>query len=179
MRKRKVLVPLDGSAFSREVLGSVTDLLDPGSCELVLLRVAAEPEGTSATPLRPLVLDAWLMGPETRPEPHPVFESQYWESLRAELRTEMSTDVRRLRDAGFEVTAVVLFGHAAEEITDFVERREIDLVAMATHGRSGVGRLLMGSVAEKVLRRVPVPVMMLRPRPVRQPEPLTAEVSPA
>ena len=54
------------------------------------------------------------------------------------------------------------YGHPAEEILDHTEHRKFDLIAMTTHGRSGVGRWLLGSVAEKVVRNSPIPVLVVR-----------------
>jgi nucleotide-binding universal stress UspA family protein len=61
----------------------------------------------------------------------------------------------------------MLEGAAADAILDFARQREIDLIVVATHGRSGLGKVLMGSVAEKVFRQSPVPVLTIGPR-VRQ-----------
>ena len=57
----------------------------------------------------------------------------------------------------------VAFGDPALEIIDFVGREGIDMVAMTTHGRSGLQHMLLGSVAENVLRGLNVPVLLIRP----------------
>ena len=68
----------------------------------------------------------------------------------------------RLRAKGFDVDTHVRYGDDVEEILDHAAQREIDLVAMSTHGRSGVKRFFLGSVAEKVLRHAPKPVFLVR-----------------
>ena len=68
----------------------------------------------------------------------------------------------RLKQTGIKVESHVRYGHPAEEILDHIEHRNVDLIAMTTHGRSGVGRWLMGSVAEKVVRSCPIPVLVVR-----------------
>jgi nucleotide-binding universal stress UspA family protein len=67
-----------------------------------------------------------------------------------------------LRAKGIDVSWQVRLGRPAEEILAAARESSVDLIAMATHGRTGLGRLLFGSVAEAVLRHAPVPVFMIR-----------------
>ena len=76
--------------------------------------------------------------------------------------------VARNADPDLRLTQVVREGHAAEEITRFAQGENVDLIVMATHGRTGVKHALLGSVAEKVVRYSPVPVMTVKPLPVRE-----------
>ena len=179
MARSKVLVPLDGSAFSRQVLPYLRSLLDPRTFDVRLLRVAATPEGVTAPPPRPLALDGRIMGQGEPAEAHPIFQSQVWDGLKAELREELVPEVNLLRQAGFSVGVDVRFGDAADEIIEVAKDEDVALVVMATHGRSGLERLLMGSVAEAVLRRLHIPVMMVRPRPtvVGEAQPLDAHAA--
>jgi nucleotide-binding universal stress UspA family protein len=72
-----------------------------------------------------------------------------------------------LRSQGVDTAWAIRRGRPAEEILAAARESGADLIAMATHGRTGVGRLLFGSVAETVLRQAPVPVFMIRePHPV-------------
>ncbi len=66
--------------------------------------------------------------------------------------------------AGVEVRAEIVVGYAAEEILDLVEKENADLVVMGTHGRTGIDRILFGSVAERVVKSSPVPVLTIRPK---------------
>jgi nucleotide-binding universal stress UspA family protein len=59
--------------------------------------------------------------------------------------------------------AVVVAGDASEEIINFIEEQNIDLVIMGTHGRKGMDKIIFGSVAERVLKTSPVPVMVVNP----------------
>jgi len=68
-----------------------------------------------------------------------------------------------LKKKGFKVETAVLQGIVVDELTDFVEKNAVDLIVMATHGRSGVSRWVMGSVADKMVRTAKVPVLMVRP----------------
>lgn len=67
-----------------------------------------------------------------------------------------------LRNDGINAKPVVLYGIAADRILDFTVEKEIDLIIMATHGRSGISRWWMGSVAEKVISEAPAPVLLIR-----------------
>ncbi len=78
-------------------------------------------------------------------------------------RAYLERIVHELAADGPPVTTAVPAGDAATEILHEVSSRAVDLVVMATHGRVGLGRALLGSVAERVLARSPVPVFMLRP----------------
>ena len=69
---------------------------------------------------------------------------------------------KRLEAKGLKVDTHVRYGDGAEEILDHASQKDIDLVAMTTHGRSGVKRFLLGSVAEKILRHSPKPVFLVR-----------------
>lgn len=168
MTVHKVLIPLDGSEFSRHILPHVRRFLDPENSELILLRVAPLPTGLVALPPRPLVVDT-LMQPAYESERnierarHPIYRSQVLASLEGALEDDLQTDASALREAGFSVTAIVRFGNPAEEIVGAVNDEAVSLVAMATHGRTGLSRIVLGSVAEQVLRRVSVPVLLVRP----------------
>jgi nucleotide-binding universal stress UspA family protein len=68
----------------------------------------------------------------------------------------------RLTAKGIRAVAKVRIGDPSREILAAVAEEKVDLIAMTTHGRSGLGRLLFGSVAENLLRSAPVPVLLLR-----------------
>ena len=77
-------------------------------------------------------------------------------------------------------TTDIVFGTAARAIVTYAAERGMDLIIMGTHGRSGVAHLLMGSVAEKVMRAAPCPVLTVRETPIgriRVPEPLEKELA--
>ncbi|KAB1194574.1 universal stress protein [Haloferax sp. MBLA0076] len=72
---------------------------------------------------------------------------------------------RTARAAGIDVETTVTEGTPESEILEFADRDDIDLVVMGTHGRSGLDRYLIGSVAERVVRSSPVPVLTVRQEP--------------
>lgn len=174
MVKRRILVPLDGSDFAPIAFRTVGRLFDPAGTTVTLAHVAPVPEGVYGPLPRPSVIGGWA---ETLQTPwrdrgdfdHPIYESQVWASTREEIIDALDDDVRRLADAGFDVALVVRFGDPAQELADLVDEEGIDAVVMATHGRSGLSRAVMGSVAERLLRMVRVPVVMVRGELVEQP----------
>ena len=97
--------------------------------------------------------------------PH-VWPSQEWASARARLRDVVGEDARRLEREGWNVTGATAFGDPAREIVSWCKMHEPDLVAMATHGRTGLARALLGSVAERALRHLGVPLLLVRPEPM-------------
>jgi nucleotide-binding universal stress UspA family protein len=169
-----VLVPLDGSAFARSVLPALRSLLDPARTRLTVLRVGDAPHHVGAPPDRRTVTPEMML-PEVEPEVQ-VWDSQEWESARQRLRDDVAPDARRLERDGWRVEIATAFGDPAEEIVAWCRDHEPDLLAMATHGRSGLSRALLGSVAERTLRQVAVPVLLLRPEEVRAGEPEPAAV---
>jgi nucleotide-binding universal stress UspA family protein len=64
---------------------------------------------------------------------------------------------------GVDAKAEVVVGYAAEEIISIAEKEGADMIIMGTHGRKGIDRILFGSVAEKVVKNSPVPVLTIRP----------------
>ena len=76
--------------------------------------------------------------------------------------------VERHVDPALPLIPVVRLGHAVREIRRFSQEEGVDLIVIATHGRTGVKHALMGSVAERVVRLSPVPVLSVKPLPVRE-----------
>lgn len=168
MKKLKALIPLDGSSFSAQVLPAVWRQLDPAHYRLGVVRVAPLPPKFTS-PLQTSVVretdlsDLRNGSDGANPSSPPSSASDVWERARAELKNDLADECQALEAAGFELSLTVRFGDPAEEIVDLAEAEGYDLIVMATHGRSGMRRVLMGSVAEKVLRHTPVPVLMIRP----------------
>jgi nucleotide-binding universal stress UspA family protein len=169
MAALNVLIPLDGSSFSQRILRSTLDFLKPQHHHLILMRVTPPPTGVVGIPPRMLPFDGGAFIPsynsasDLEQNQHPIYETQTWESIKAKFSHELSEAATDLQGAGFEISLLVHFGDAAEEIIRATRQREVDFIVMATHGRKGLERMLLGSVAEEVLRHVSVPVLMLRP----------------
>jgi nucleotide-binding universal stress UspA family protein len=84
------------------------------------------------------------------------------EQLRARAEEYLASVATGLRARGVRATTQVRFGNAVGEILAGAREAEADLIAMTTHGRGGLGRLLFGSVAEAVLRQAEIPVFLMR-----------------
>jgi len=144
----KVLVPLDGSTFSEAALGPATELSGEAQPTYVLLRVI-DPPHTLGSP--------WL------PNAVSATERQLGKA-RETAEAELASTSRAFADRGYAVESVAEFGNpVAQAILDVAERSGADVIAIATHGRSGVPRALMGSVTDKVLRGTDHPVLVVRP----------------
>jgi len=137
---KRILVPLDGSSLAEAVLPQVQDLVKAIGGEVFVLRVAAA-----------------HVFPGVDPTEKEVDVVQKAEAYATEVAD-------RLRTEGIPVHSSVRYGEAAEEILAHIRDNAIDLVAMSTHGRSGLSRLVMGSVAEQVVRHATVPVLLMRAR---------------
>ncbi len=152
-RPLRVLVPLDGSERAEAVLGPLQATLGRLAAEFVLLRVAdsidyARPHGDQCD----LCRTARLAGYE--PDIEPVRVRAYLDGVAA-----------RLRAGGLKVHVRGEMGEAASVIVRLAQERQVDLIAMATHGRGGLHRLILGSVATDTLRRAPVPLFLVRSLP--------------
>lgn len=155
---KRILVPIDGSPFASEVLTSASSLAKCADATLELLRVV-EPV--------PLVTADFGM-----PFAYPPMlqDDAATNHLLEGAKLEMADLVRQLADRdGLKVNATTLVaGHVGNAIIDFARGHDIDLIAMATHGR-GASRLIFGSVADKVIRASGLPMLLHRPIGVVQP----------
>jgi nucleotide-binding universal stress UspA family protein len=138
----RILVPLDGSPEGEAVLEPLRKILRRKDAEIVLFRSQAE---TALTHIDEH--GTTYFGEETQ-------ASAYLEDMRLRLERE-----------GILASTMVENGAPAAAILRAVQDHEATMIAMSTHGRSGVARLVLGSVTEEVLRRSPVPVFVASARP--------------
>jgi len=167
MAKNTVVVPLDGSDYSMRILASIQKLLPPAQNRLILLRVCQDSGGLVSAPLSPAAIETntemYPSADDALRAHHPIYATQIQESQRADVLAEFQETIHDLEALGYDVTLEVTFGEPAEEIINFVTLTGVDVVAMTTHGRSGLNKLIFGNVAEELIRRVNVPVLLLRP----------------
>ena len=170
----RILIPLDGSEFSTQIIAGVKKFFPAGACELVLYHVGARTDGHTGLPPRPAapVVDVPMYESDKDAEfaQHPIYESQEDDTRVAAWRDELSPLAQALQGLGYSVKVEADLGHAADAIIERTRANDIDLIAMTTHGRSGITRLLFGSVAEQVVRHTAVPVLLIRPTPPPQEE---------
>ena len=140
----RILVPLDGSKLAEQAIPYATELCK-GSTQVTLFQVVHLPLPLAAP-------DVAMTVPMPDLEELKQEALDYLERLAAPLRAE-----------GVRVNAAVVERDAvAQAIVEYAEENEINLIAMTTHGRSGLSRLLFGSVAEEVVRHAPCPVLIIR-----------------
>jgi nucleotide-binding universal stress UspA family protein len=145
---RRLLVPLDESAVSETILSRAAALAEPFGAELVLLRV-----------VEPLILRARIV---TSPAVEVDEEDLQRQADRAEKY--LGTLVDRLTAAGVPaVTRLAAHEQAARGILQTAADVDADAIAMATHGYGGLRRVMLGSVADKVLRGSEIPLLLYRP----------------
>lgn len=147
---KKILVPLDGSNLAEKVLPHVTALAKGSGAEVTLATVVELSLGIGGSKL----------------EAFPQAAAEQKAALRAEATVYLEKVQRALRDQGVVARVVALEGDVASQIIAYAEQQSFDLIAMATHGRSGIDRFVMGSIAEKVVRSTITPVLLIRAIPV-------------
>lgn len=176
----RVLVPLEGTSFGAEVLDAVRSLLVREHTHVTVLHVGREPRTVrDALHRRHGAASATTVPMEPATEATRVFDSQTWDAARRALVDAVDPEVRMLRRAGWRVEVATAFGEPPDEIVAHARKHGIDLIAMATHARSGLARAVLGSVAEAVLRRAEIPVLMVRAsEATSESEPDTAFVVP-
>jgi nucleotide-binding universal stress UspA family protein len=148
---RKILVPLDGSELAECVLPHVIDIAKGSGGNVILFRVCEPPVVLADYPtdLRP----GW--------EDHVKQETDH---TRQQCRLYLGDIEKRLKESGLNVTTDSDLGNPAELIVDYAVRNRVDLIIIASHGRSGVLRWAYGSTSDKILRSSPVSVMMIKCR---------------
>ena len=147
---KKILVPLDGSDLAEKVLPHAVALAKDSRAEVTLLTVVQLSLGFTAAKLEAI----------------PEAAAERKTALRAEALTYLEKIQRDLKEQGVPARPVTLDGDVATQIIAYAEQEGFDLVAMATHGRSGIDRFVMGSIAEKVVRHTAKPVLLIRAIPV-------------
>jgi nucleotide-binding universal stress UspA family protein len=135
---KKILVPLDGSKLAEGIVPRVEWLAKIHDGEVTLLRVALAHSF-----------------PGTDPVQHQVNVVREAEEYLAKVEAN-------LKSVGVKVKSVVRYGHDAQEIVDHARDRGFDLIAMSTHGRTGLPQFVMGSVANKIIHAATVPILLCR-----------------
>jgi nucleotide-binding universal stress UspA family protein len=143
-----ILVPLDGSALALAALEPAAQLAAKLPAELLLLQV-----------LDSANYGDLLADPALWKDPEPDL---------AQARSALEAVAEPLRTRGLAARVHAEVGAPAVTIATVAEQEKATMIAMATHGRGGIAHLLLGSVAEAVLRRVHVPLLLVRPESVRR-----------
>lgn len=142
--KKRVMVPLDGSALSEQALRPALALASAWNLDIMLLRVST-----------PIYTDQYLASSHD-------FFNEIKEKLNEEIMDYLQEiQVLQRRDS-LSITTETAAGPAAATIVDLAKKNDVDLIAMSSHGRSGIGLWLMGSVTEKVLRKALCSTLVVR-----------------
>ncbi|WP_457654613.1 universal stress protein [Rhodocaloribacter sp.] len=144
---RRILVPIDFSSAGAPALGWAETLASSYGARLVLLHVLED-----FTPMEPYEVAFSNLIDEVLPQ------------LEAHAREALERTAASLAGKGFEAETHVEHGRPADGILDFAAGHDVGLIVMASHGRTGLERLLLGSVAARVMRSAPCPVLIVKPR---------------
>ncbi|ELY92046.1 universal stress protein [Natrinema altunense] len=146
---RHLLVPVDGSPLSNRALAFAFEEFDDVAIVALHVLDPTDPGYSSPT--------------DVSVKTEPPRGSDEWHERAAEEEERIFDDARELAsDYGGEFDTETAVGAPAREIVDYAEENEIDHIVMGSHGRTGPTRLLLGSVAETVVRRSPVSVTVVR-----------------
>lgn len=154
---RHILVPLDGSRLGTRALHYAIDIAQRYGAKITLVRAVTPttivpPTGTAFGVTSPTAAEMTFE------------EAERLDNLNvSRARRYMNTKLREVKARGIEGNYKVLLGDAAEAIMKQCKREKADLIVMTTHGRSGIKRAILGSVADKVIRESGDPVLVIRP----------------
>jgi nucleotide-binding universal stress UspA family protein len=150
---KKILVCLDGSELAEQILPYAEEQALHFSSKLVLIRTFSEPGfiGLAVPGFPGIPVETQNMGKQIQREEEEA--GKYLKTVAERL----------LKQRGLSAECVTVLGAAGEVIVKYAAENKVELIAIATHGRSGPGRIVMGSVADYVLHHAHLPVLLIRP----------------
>lgn len=143
---RKILVPIDFSQYSDEILAYALEMARKFNASVDLIHVI--PNMDYFTPYESFMAAENIVAVQ--------------KGVEGEVEKDLDEVAKKL--PGVDVKKVIRTGVAFVEIIDYVKSEGIDLIIMGTRGRGGLEHIIIGSVAEKVLRKSPCPVLTIRPQ---------------
>lgn len=143
MVAQRFLVPFDFSPYAEHALDYAIELAKKLQAQITLLHV-----------IQSLPMGGADMGV--------VLPYTYIQELETEITSSLQAALQRVTAAGLKGDMIVAHGVPFHEILDTAQRRQVELIVMGTHGRTGLTHILLGSVAEKVVRLAPCPVLVVR-----------------
>jgi len=152
---RKVLTALDGSAFAETSIPYARELTKGTGGEVILLRIGEPP--TLPADRSPAIKPSW---------------EEYRDMLMAEIKQQALEYLEKVK-ANFKTVPVrvqVVMGQAADSILQVAQKEKVDLIAMTTHGRTGVSRWVYGSVATRIVGESLQPILLIRPSVPKEPK---------
>lgn len=165
MPNNKVLIPLNQSEISQEILPYVEKFIPAACNELVLFFVTRPPSGAGFG--EPDLGAGYVPRPgdkSVQPTLHPIYESQQQDSIIAHVEAELSSVTDHLEDAGYKVSLVVGFDNdPVDAILSEISKSKIDLVAMSTRARVGLTRFFFRNIADTLAQEAKIPVLLAHP----------------
>jgi nucleotide-binding universal stress UspA family protein len=146
---KKILVPLDGSKLSERALEQAEIFAKALQAEVILIRVIANPLADT-------------------PEVGPAFEKKVAGETIDQARSYLEGVVSGLKGKGIKGRASVQEGLPYSAILGLAHKEDVDFIVMSTHGRTGLSKAVLGSVAEKVLYATKRPVLLVKPERIHQ-----------
>jgi nucleotide-binding universal stress UspA family protein len=154
---QRLVVPLDGSPLAEMVLPFAMELAAKFNAEIILVRVV---------PMLGQVAAMTAAGDPVASGADAVALTQALQEEEAQAERYLDAVMAGLQAKGLHVQWDVRRGAPGEEVIACARDHNADLIAISTHGRSGLGRLLLGSVADHVVRQAHLPVLLIRPEKV-------------
>lgn len=150
---KKILVCLDGSELAEQILPYAEEQALHFNSKLALIRVYSEPGfiGLAVPGFPGIPIETQNMGKQIQKEEQEAVK--YLKTIADSL----------LKHRGLTTECVTMLGSAGEAIVKYATENKVELLAIATHGRSGPGRIVMGSVADYVLHHAHLPILLIRP----------------
>ena len=145
MQFRHIMAPTDFSEYSKQAVTSALELAQKFGAKLTILHVIELP---------PYPVEGYAP---------PSVTATFLEDLERQAAQDLAQIVPEAESAGVEVARVIAVGTPYRKIIETAEAEQVDLIVMATAGRTGFSHLVMGSIAERVVRTATCPVLTIRP----------------
>lgn len=144
---KRIMVPLDGSPFSEAALGHAAVLAKAFDAEILIVHVLVGMQQTN------------MIAAES-----PELMTQLENSANRGAEKYLDGKIQSLRQAGYNARPIIGTGSSiAQVVVEAAEREKVDTIVMTSHGFSGLNRLVFGSVAQRVARLAPMPVLLIKP----------------
>lgn len=144
---KKILFPADGSKCSDKAFRYALEIAEKFGAELVIINV----------------MDSRIVASAEMAYLDEKFLNMVQQNAKDEANKIFSRLGRECQQAGIKYSSQMLSGIPFEQIIDFATDNKVDIIIMGTHGRTGLARMLLGSTAEKVIRKAHCPVLTVRP----------------
>ncbi|NLE07928.1 MAG: universal stress protein [Dehalococcoidales bacterium] len=156
---KRILVPLDGSRYGSKALDYARAIAEKFGAEIILLQVVKP-----SVPVTPTGIgEPMIQSPAATRTAIQIAQNEDKRNSTSAARY-LGRKVRDLKAKNIEGSYQIIIGTPAEAIMNYSQKNKIDLIIMTTHGKSGIVRAVMGSVADEVVRNSGKPVMVIRPK---------------